>query len=121
MLAVAVALGILWATVGTYVDLFAVTIAFVSVMLALVFLTIGATINSDTGKPAATDMIMSVASLAAGIYFFIDSERIITRITLFESDSARSDTMTPSGSPSEKADHVVPASVETYTEISFPT
>lgn len=81
---VTVAAGILWTTVGTYVDLFAVTIAFLSVMLALVFLTIAATESSDTARPNLLDVVMALAGIAAGIYFFIDSERIITRITLLD-------------------------------------
>jgi len=81
---VIVAAGILWTTVGTYVDLFAVTIAFLSAMLALVFLTIAATDSSDTARPSVIDMAMALASLLAGVYFFVDSERIITRITLLD-------------------------------------
>ncbi|MEX0924013.1 MAG: TRAP transporter fused permease subunit [Rhodovibrionaceae bacterium] len=77
-----IAVLVVYTTVLTYVDLFAMTIAFLSAMLSLVFLVIGPLESSDKEKPNLFDYAASLSSIAAGLYFFIESERIITRITL---------------------------------------
>lgn len=81
--AAAIAALVVYTTVLTYVDLFAMTIAFLSAMLSLVFLTIGPFETSDKHKPNLFDFAASASAVAAGLYFFIESERVITRITLF--------------------------------------
>ncbi|HSR70988.1 MAG TPA: hypothetical protein VLL72_01285, partial [Kiloniellales bacterium] len=82
--AVAISCGVLYATVGTYIDLFAMTIAFLSAVLTLVFLTIGASATSHAERPSWIDFVLSLSALSAGIYFYIESDRIITRITLLD-------------------------------------
>lgn len=77
-----IAILVVYTTVLTYVDLFAMTIAFLSAMLSLVFLTIGPLESSNRTRPNVVDIAASLAAIAGGLYFFIESERIITRITL---------------------------------------
>ena len=81
--AAVIAVLVVYTTVITYVDLFAMTIAFLSAMLSLVFLAIGPFETSDKHKPHLADYAASLSAIAAGLYFFIESERVITRITLF--------------------------------------
>lgn len=80
--AAAIAVLVVYTTVLTYVDLFAMTIAFLAAMLSLVFLAIGPFEDSDKHKPNIVDLAASLSAIAAGLYFFIESERVITRITL---------------------------------------
>lgn len=70
-------------TIGTG-DLFAMTISFLSVMLAMIFVTVGAHVNSNVNRPSILDFIFAAAALAAGSYFYINSETIITRISLMD-------------------------------------
>lgn len=80
--AATIAVLVVYTTVLTYVDLFAMTIAFLSAMLSLVFLVIGPLESSDKHKPNIVDYAASLSAISAGLYFFIESERVITRITL---------------------------------------
>lgn len=65
-------------------DLFAMTIKFLSVMLALLFLLYGATANSNPARPSVLDFTLAIAALTAGVYFAINSEIIINRISLLD-------------------------------------
>ncbi|MGH6948150.1 MAG: TRAP transporter permease [Kiloniellales bacterium] len=80
----ATAIAVVYCSTLVLVDLFAMTIAFVSAIMALVFLMVGATEASDAEKPSPLDFLFSAVAIAAGLYFFFDSERIITRITLLD-------------------------------------
>lgn len=80
--AASIAIAVVYTTTVVYVDLFAMTIVFLAAMLALVFLTVGATPNSRTDRPSLLDWVFTLVALAAGAYFLIENERIITRITL---------------------------------------
>ena len=77
-----IAIAVIYTTTIVFVDLFAMTIVFLAAMLALVFLTVGATPDSPTDRPSAVDWLFALTALAVGAYFLIESERIITRITL---------------------------------------
>ena len=77
-----IAIAVVYTTTIVFVDLFAMTIVFLAAMLALVFLTVGATPDSPTDRPSAVDWLFALTALAVGAYFLIESERIITRITL---------------------------------------
>lgn len=80
--AATIAVLVVYTTVLAYVDLFAMTIAFLSAMLSLVFLVIGPFESSHKHKPTIFDFAAAASAISAGIYFFIESERVITRITL---------------------------------------
>ena len=77
-----IAIAVVYTTTIVFVDLFAMTIVFLAAMLALVFLTVGATPDSPTDRPSAIDWLFALIALAVGAYFLVESERIITRITL---------------------------------------
>ncbi|MCC6611247.1 MAG: TRAP transporter fused permease subunit [Burkholderiales bacterium] len=79
-----VALGIVYTTTIRIVDLFAMTIVFLGMMLAMVFLSTGATEDSDRQRLPVGDLLLAVASLATSAYFLYHNERIITRITLLD-------------------------------------
>lgn len=79
-----VALGIVYSTTIAIVDVFAMTIVFLGLMLALVYLYVGATPGSSKDRVPAFDLLLAAASLAASAYFWLHNERIITRITLLD-------------------------------------
>lgn len=79
-----IAAGIIYTTTIKIVDLFAMTTVFLGMMLAIVFISTGATENSDRDKVPLVDLLLSIASLAISIYFFYHHDRIITRITLLD-------------------------------------
>ncbi|MBA2690118.1 MAG: TRAP transporter fused permease subunit, partial [Burkholderiales bacterium] len=82
--AAAVAVWVVYsATMGTG-DLFAMTITFLSVMMALLFLLYGATAAADTTRPSLLDFLFAATSLAAGVYFTLNSESIINRVSLMD-------------------------------------
>jgi TRAP transporter 4TM/12TM fusion protein len=82
--AAAISLGVIYGTLVTAIDLFAMTIVFLSAVLALCFLTIAPNGQSDPARIKAIDYGLSLASLAVGIYFTVHSHQIITRITLLD-------------------------------------
>jgi TRAP transporter 4TM/12TM fusion protein len=73
---------VIYTTTIVYVDLFAMTIVFLSSMLALLFLLYTPGPWGRTSSPGLTDWVLSLTSVAAGIYFLIESDRIVERITL---------------------------------------
>lgn len=83
-LAVLIALGIVWVTTIQIVPIYSMTIVFLGLMLALVFLTTGATVASSRDRVPASDLILAAASVAISAYFWYHNERIITRITLLD-------------------------------------
>lgn len=82
--AAAVAAWVIYKTVLSTGDLFAMTISFLSAMLALLFLLFGAGTSSDHTRPSVLDFILVGISIAAGIYFSLNSESIISRISLLD-------------------------------------
>lgn len=79
-----VALGIVYTTTIEIVDVFAMTIVFLGLMLALVFLYVGATTESSKDRVPWFDLLFAGAALASSAYFWLHNERIITRITLLD-------------------------------------
>lgn len=77
-----IAISVIYTTAIVYVDLYMMTVAFLSAMLALLFLTVSAGPGARTDRPSIIDWCMALSSLAAGIYFLIESDRIVERITL---------------------------------------
>lgn len=77
-----VALAVVYTTTMIYIDLYVMTVVFLSAMLVLLFLTVSAGPGARVDRPSALDWLFVVASIAAGIYFFMESERIAQRITL---------------------------------------
>jgi TRAP transporter 4TM/12TM fusion protein len=82
--AAVVALWVVYSTTIGTGDLFAMTIKFLSIMMALLFLLHGATSASNPTHPSVMDFMLAAASLAAGVYFTINSETIINRISLMD-------------------------------------
>lgn len=83
-LAALVALGIVWVTTIQIVQIYAMTIVFLGLMLALVFLTTGATAASSRDRVPIWDLLFAVASIGISAYFWYHNERIVTRITLLD-------------------------------------
>lgn len=79
-----ITIGIVCTTTLVVVDLFAMTIVFLGLMLGMVFLSTGATEQSDRHRLPARDLLLALASFAISAYFFYHNERIITRITLLD-------------------------------------
>lgn len=77
-----VALAVVYTTTVVYIDLYVMTVVFLSAMLALLFLTVSAGPGARVDHPSVLDWLFVAASIAAGIYFFMESERIAERITL---------------------------------------
>lgn len=83
-LAALIAVGIVWVTTIQIVQIYAMTIVFLGLMLALVFLSTGATASSNRDRVPVWDGLLAAASLAISAYFWFNNERIITRITLLD-------------------------------------
>lgn len=81
-IAALIALGVIYTTTIVYVDPFAMTIVFLSSMLALLFLLYTAGPWGRTNSPSLIDWALSLSSVAAGVYFLVESSRIVERITL---------------------------------------
>jgi len=79
-----VAAGIVYTTTIEIVDVFAMTIVFLGLMLALVFLYVGATAASSKDRVPWVDLLFAGAALASSAYFWLHNARIITRITLLD-------------------------------------
>ena len=79
-----IAIGIVYTTTIKIVDLFAMTTVFLGLMLAIVFISTGATEDSDRNRVPLFDLSLSITSLVISLYFFYHHDRIITRITLLD-------------------------------------
>lgn len=77
-----IAIAVIYTTTVVYVDLFGMTVVFLSSILVLLFLMYSAGPWGRPDMPGPTDWILSFASAAVGVYFFTESERIVERITL---------------------------------------
>ena len=69
---------------ATYIiiDPWVLTAVFLSGMMALAFLTVGAGANSDTERVPWFDIVLSVLALASGTYFVLISDSEVQRISL---------------------------------------
>jgi len=70
------------ATLSTW-DVLARTIVFLSLMLALLFLLVGARENSNPNRPSVFDFLLSGLSLACIVFFWIEMDEVAQRISLF--------------------------------------
>ncbi|WP_129138982.1 TRAP transporter permease [Modicisalibacter coralii] len=77
-----IAIAVIYTTTIVYIDLYTMTVIFLSAMLAVLFLVINAGPKGRTDRPSLLDWLLVTASIAVGIYFFIESDRIAERITL---------------------------------------
>jgi TRAP transporter 4TM/12TM fusion protein len=77
-----IALTVIYTTTVVYVDLFGMTVVFLSSILVLLFIMYSAGPWGRSDMPGPTDWVLSLASAAVGIYFFVESSRIVERITL---------------------------------------
>jgi TRAP transporter 4TM/12TM fusion protein len=55
---------------------------FLTGVIAIAFLTVGASPNSNPDRPSLIDYALSLASFATGVYFFIQAPEIVDRISL---------------------------------------
>lgn len=79
-----IALGIVWTTTVQIVQIYAMTIVFLGLMLALVFLCTGATAASSRDRVPAYDLLLAAACIGIAAYFWYHNQRIVTRITLLD-------------------------------------
>lgn len=77
-----IAIAVIYTTTVVYVDLFGMTVVFLSSILVLLFLMYSAGPWGRSDMPGPTDWILSLASAVVGVYFFVESSRIVERITL---------------------------------------
>ncbi|UDM07073.1 TRAP transporter fused permease subunit [Halomonas sp. NyZ770] len=79
-----VALAVIYTTTITYIDLYVMMVVFLSAMLALLFINVSAGPKGRQDRPSLIDWCFVVASIIVGAYFFMESQRIAERITLFD-------------------------------------
>jgi TRAP transporter 4TM/12TM fusion protein len=80
--AVAIAIYVILAATTIIIDPWVLTAVFLAGMMALAFLTVGASANSDTKRVPWYDVVLSLLSLMSGIYFIAISESEVQRISL---------------------------------------
>lgn len=81
-LAVALAVYVIVAATVTIIAPWTLTAIFLTGMMTIAFLVTGATTNSNPDRPSILDYLLSGASLATGIYFFLNRQEFIERIAL---------------------------------------
>ena len=79
-----IACWVIYAALFAIIDPWELAAIFLCGMLALVFLLIGGSPKSDKKKPTSWDWLLSTASLVAGIYFFLNSEALVSRISMLD-------------------------------------
>ncbi|MEP4547664.1 MAG: TRAP transporter fused permease subunit [Saccharospirillum sp.] len=77
-----IAIGVIYTTTIVYIDLYVMTVVFLSAILALLFLMYTAGPAARQDRPSVLDWLFTAASLVVGAYFAMESERISERITL---------------------------------------
>ncbi len=80
--AVVVAVYVVLAATLIIIDPWPMSAVFLSGMMALGFLTVGATPNSDPVRPPVGDWLLAGAALVTGAYFFFNAEDFANRISL---------------------------------------
>lgn len=81
-----------WGTVGWVVyavllassDPLVATIVFLTLIMVVVFLSVGATVRSDPDNPSALDWLLASSSLLVGLYFAATAGSFIYRINLMD-------------------------------------
>jgi TRAP transporter 4TM/12TM fusion protein len=81
-LAVALAVYVIVAATVLIIAPWMLVAVFLSGIICIAFLTVGASPNSNPDRPSVIDYALSLASLATGIYFFIEAPEIVDRISL---------------------------------------
>lgn len=79
-----VAVWVVYQATLSSIDVLALSIIFLSMILVLVFLLIGASANSDRVKPSAADYCLAAGSIVTGIFFVLSIPEIAVRISLFD-------------------------------------
>jgi len=82
--AAATAVWVVYQATLSSIDVLALSIIFLSLMLALAFILVGARPDSDPTDPSIPDYALAVASLVTGGFFVISIPEIATRISLFD-------------------------------------
>lgn len=77
-----IAIAVITTTTIVYIDLYMMTVVFLSAVLVLLFITYSAGPAGRKDSPGLLDWLLVLASLVVGTYFFIESDRIVERITL---------------------------------------
>ncbi len=80
--AVAVAVYVIVAATYKIIDPWVLTAVFLAGMMALAFLTVGATAKSDTERVPWYDLVLSLLSIASGVYFVAIADSEVQRISL---------------------------------------
>jgi TRAP transporter 4TM/12TM fusion protein len=83
-LAVGIALWVVYVTTFTFIDPLLQAAVFLCFMLALLFLVVGATPQVKRQRPPLFDVALSLTSIACGVYFIINADILITRISLLD-------------------------------------
>ena len=78
------ALWVVYAATYALIDALALTIIFLTLMLVLVFLTVGATPGADRRRPPVHDLLLAGVSGLTGIYFMVNADEIASRMTLLD-------------------------------------
>jgi TRAP transporter 4TM/12TM fusion protein len=78
------ALWVVYAATYALIDVLALTIIFLTLMLVLVFLTVGATPGADRRRPPIHDLLLAGVSAVTGLYFMVNAEAIANRMTLLD-------------------------------------
>ncbi len=82
--AILVALWVLYAAVWAIIDPWELGAVFLLAMMVLIFLTTAPFPRSPTKNPPLLDWMLSLLSLASGIYFFVQVDVVIQRISLLD-------------------------------------
>jgi TRAP-type uncharacterized transport system fused permease subunit len=80
--AAAIAVYVILAATYIIIDPWVLTAVFLAGMMTLAFLTVGATANADTKRVPWYDLVLSLLSLASGIYFIVIADSEVQRINL---------------------------------------
>ena len=84
LLAVGVAVWVVYVTTFTFIDPLLQAAVFLCSMLALLFMVVGATPEVKSQQPPFYDILLSLISIACGIYFIVNADTLITRISLLD-------------------------------------
>jgi TRAP transporter 4TM/12TM fusion protein len=81
-LAVALAVYAIVAATVLIIAPWALVAVFLTGVIAIAFVTVGASPHSDPDRPSAIDYALALASFATGVYFFVNSAEFVDRISL---------------------------------------
>ncbi len=84
ILAVGIALWVVYVTTFTFIDPLLQAAVFLAFMLALLFLIVGATSEIKSQRPPWFDLLFALISIACGIYFIINADVLVARISLLD-------------------------------------